>query len=94
VELELVLEKSTADAKGKSTPATLNDWIEVGAYAKPEPGKKYGKELYRKRMLVDKSPWKVEFVVDQEPDQVGVDPHYLLIDRVTTDNMKTATLSQ
>lgn len=93
VEMEIVLEKSTADAKGKSTPAKLNDWVEVGAYAKPEPGKKYGKELYRKRLLVDQTPWKVEFVVNEVPDQVGVDPHYLLIDRVTQDNMKTATSS-
>lgn len=94
VEMELVLEKSTSDAKGKSTPAKINDWIEVGAYAKPEPGKKYGKELYRKRMLIDQSPWKVEFVVPEVPDQVGVDPHYLLIDRVTDDNMKRATLRE
>jgi len=42
-------------------------------------------------LLVDQTPWKVEFVVNEVPDQVGVDPHYLLIDRVTEDNMKTAT---
>jgi aminopeptidase N len=94
VEMELILEKTTADAKGKTTPAKLNDWIEVGAYAKPESGKKYGKEIYRQRLLIEKSPQKVEFIVDQEPDEVGVDPHYLLIDRVTSDNMKTATLRQ
>lgn len=90
VEMEVVLEKTTSDAKGKTTPATLHDWVEIGAYSKPEPGKKYGKELHRERVLADKERMKFEFVIDAEPDLVGIDPHYLLIDRVTEDNMKTA----
>jgi hypothetical protein len=33
-----------------------------------------------------------EFVLDEQPEQCGIDPHYLMIDSVTDDNLKRATV--
>lgn len=91
VTLDIECEKLKSDSKGKNTPAELHDWIEIGAFAKPEPKKKYGKQLYRERIFVDKKASTIEFDVDEVPDLVGVDPYFLLIDRMPDDNLKKAT---
>ena len=39
--------KYDADAKGAETEVPVDDWIEVGALAAPEKGKRYGKVLAR-----------------------------------------------
>ena len=94
VVLDVECEKFKADPKGKNDTAELHDWIEIGAFAKPEPKKKYGKQLYRERIFVDKGKSTFEFDVDEVPDLVGIDPYFLLIDRMPDDNLKRATLKQ
>ena len=93
VVIDVQSEKFKADAKGKNTAAELHDWIEIGAFAKPESGKKYGKQLYRERIFIDKANSTFEFDVDEVPDLVGIDPYFLLIDRMPDDNLKRATLT-
>lgn len=41
--------KLKADDLGREAPATINNFIEIGAFAAPEKGKTYGKTLYRER---------------------------------------------
>ncbi len=94
VMLDVECEKFKSDPKGKNDTAELHDWIEIGAFAKPEPKKKYGKQLYRERIFVDKDKSTFEFDVDEVPDLVGIDPYFLLIDRMPDDNLKRATLKQ
>src|SRR5262249_45836825 len=50
VTIDVEAHKFKADSKGNETEVPLNDWIDVGAFAKPEKGKKYGKTLYRERV--------------------------------------------
>lgn len=88
VQLEFEVKKVQADSEGAQTEVPANDWIEVGAFAKPQPGCKYGATLHRERMKLTSGRQTVEFVTDQLPDQVGVDPFSLLIDRIPDDNMK------
>ena len=90
--MDVQCEKSVADGKGKTTKVQINDWMDVGFYAKPETGKKYGREILRKRVLVDREKMNFEFVLDEQPEQCGIDPHYLMIDSVTDDNLKRATV--
>lgn len=92
VVIDVQCEKFKSDPKGKNEPAELHDWIEIGAFAKPEPKKKDGKQLYRERIFVDKAQSTFEFDVDDVPDLVGIDPFFLLIDRMPEDNLKKATL--
>lgn len=93
VQIKVQCQKYKADAKGSESEVPMDDWIEVGAFAKPEKGNRYGKLLYRKRLQLTSGEHDLEFVVDELPYQAGVDPRNLLIDRVTDDNLKTVTVS-
>jgi hypothetical protein len=88
VTIEVEAKKFKADDQGNETEVPVNDWIEVGAFAKPEKGKKYGKTLHRERIRMGPGKATYTFAVDQVPDKAGIDPFLLLIDRIPDDNMK------
>jgi aminopeptidase N len=92
IKLEIEARKFKADEKGNETEIPVNDWIEVGAFAKPEKGKKYGKTLYRQRIHLTTSRSTQSFITDELPDEAGVDPFLLLIDRIPDDNVKKPAL--
>jgi hypothetical protein len=83
--------KFKADAKGNESEVALDDWIELGAFAKPAEGRKYGKTLHRERVHLKDAKSTHTFTVDEPPDQAGVDPFLLLVDRVPADNLKPVT---
>jgi ABC-2 type transport system permease protein len=93
VTIDVEAHKFKADPKGNETEVPINDWIDIGAFAKPEKDKKYGKTLYRERIHVTESKSSHTFTVDGLPDQAGIDPFALLIDRVPDDNVKKVTIS-
>jgi ABC-2 type transport system permease protein len=88
ITLQIETHKFKADAKGNETEVSLNDWIEVGAFAKPEKGKKYGKTLYRQRVHLTSAKSTQTFTVDELPELAGVDPFVLLVDRIPDDNVQ------
>ncbi len=92
VRLEVECMKKKADEFGKETEVPMNDYLEVGAYAKPESGKRYGKLLYRERVLLEGGKHTLEFEVDELPHEAGVDPRHMLIDPVPADNLKRVVL--
>jgi aminopeptidase N len=91
VTLDIETRKFKADAKGNETEVPLDDWIDIGAFAKPEKGRKYGRTLYRERLHLAQARSTHTFTVDQLPDKAGVDPFLLLVDRVPDDNMKSVS---
>ena len=84
--------KFKADEKGLEREVPVNDWIEIGAFAKPAKGKKFGKTLYRDRVLMKSGPGTYTFTVDEAPDKAGIDPFLLLVDRIPDDNTKTVEI--
>lgn len=80
--------KMQADSMGRETKVTLNDWIEVGVFAKPEEGKKYGKALQLRRVKLNSRENTFTFLTKEQPWQAGIDPYYYLVDRVPEDNLK------
>ena len=84
--------KYKADAKGNETEVALDDWIDIGAFAKPQKGHKYGKALYRDRVHVTGKDGSYTFTTDELPEKAGIDPFLLLIDRVPEDNTMKVTL--
>ena len=88
VTIKIECRKLKADDLGKQTEVPINDYIEIGAFAKPESGKKYGKTLYRQRVKIAQKESAFTFTVDAKPHKAGVDPFSLLIDRNPEDNMK------
>ena len=80
--------KLKADEYGKETEVPVNDWMDIGAFAKPEGDKKYGKTLYRQRVKVNKKDNTFTFTVNEKPFEAGIDPFKLLIDREPKDNVR------
>ncbi len=87
VTLKVMCQKVNADEKGKETEVPLNELIEVGAFAAPEKGKKYGATLARQRVPVKEGEQEIKFIVDSLPETAGIDPFCLLIDRIPGDNV-------
>ena len=93
VTIEVETKKFKADEKGNETEAPVNDFIEIGAFAKPEKDKRYGKSLHRERIQMKSGKSQYKFVVDELPEKAGIDPFRLLIDRLPDDNVKKVTIS-
>lgn len=93
VTLNLHAAKRYADGKGKETAGKLDDWIEVGVFARGPSGEEADeKVLYLKRHHVTAQNPTVTVVVDEAPYEAGFDPYNKLIDRVSSDNRKRVTL--
>jgi ABC-2 type transport system permease protein len=92
VSIKVEARKYKADPKGNETEVPINDYIDIGAFAKPAKGKKYGATLYRERMHITQKESTFAFVTASLPEKAGIDPFALLIDRVPDDNTKTVTL--
>ncbi|MEZ6096533.1 MAG: hypothetical protein R3C03_20275 [Pirellulaceae bacterium] len=98
VTIEAEFKKFHADSLGEQTEQPLDDWIEIGAFAKPSsansnPSKRaVGKLLHREQVHITESPCKFTFTTDELPDLVGIDPISLLVDRNKKDDMRPAEL--
>ncbi len=88
VTIQVECRKLKADDLGKETEAPVNDYIEIGAFAKPPSGKKYGKSLHRERVKISRKDNTFTFIVAEKPHNAGVDPFSLLVDRNPEDNLK------
>jgi len=93
VTIDVESHKFKADAKGSETEVPMDDWVDIGAFAKPEKGRKYGKTLRRELVHVTQARSTYTFVTDELPEKAGIDPFLLLIDRVPDDNTKKVTLA-
>jgi len=92
VTINVEARKFKADAKGNETEVPVDDWIDIGAFAKPASGGKYGDTLYRQRMHITQRNSTFTFTTAQLPEKAGIDPFALLIDRSPDDNVKNVTL--
>ena len=88
VTIEVECKKFQADEQGEETEVPIDDWVEIGAFDKPEKDKRYGATLYRERKRITEKDNTFTFTVDKIPEKAGVDPFALLIDRMPDDNMK------
>ncbi len=88
VTIDVTTKKYKSDELGKESEVPVDDYIEIGAFAKAEEDKAYGKTLYRKRLKINSPENTFSFIVDEKPQQAGIDPFLLLIDREPKDNLK------
>lgn len=92
VTIEVECRKFRADEQGAETEMPIDELLEIGAFAAPEPGRKYGDTLYRQTVRITEPISKHTFVVDRLPDTAGIDPFALLIDRQPLDNTTKVTI--
>ncbi|MCD9029718.1 ABC transporter permease subunit [Luteimonas sp. BDR2-5] len=93
VTLALHAAKRYADGTGRETPGTLDDWIEVGVFARGLSGKERDeKVLYLQRHHITGESPVITVTVDEVPYEAGFDPYNKLIDRVSSDNRKRVAM--
>ena len=93
VTLKLHAQKRYADGTGKETDAVMDDWIDVGVFARGSSGKERDeKVLYLQRHRINSANPTLTVQVDELPSEVGFDPYNKLIDRLSSDNRRTVTL--
>lgn len=87
VHLKTITEKFKADSLGTENEVELNDYIDIGLFAK-EGDNKLAKPLLLKRIRATGRENEFSFYVDELPDYAGVDPYNYLVDRIPDDNVK------
>ena len=93
VTLNLHAAKRYADGTGRETAGVLDDWIEVGVFARGPSGKERDeKVLYLERHHITTADPVITVTVDEAPYEAGFDPYNKLIDRVSSDNRRRVTL--
>lgn len=89
VDLLVQCEKLRADSLGNEKAIPLNDYIDIGMFAKnANNADELGKPLLYQRIKISKKQTALSFIVKEKPYQVGVDPYHYLIDKVIEDNLK------
>jgi hypothetical protein len=81
-------EKFRSDSLGKTTDLPLNDYLDIGVFAKAGKNEELGKPLVLKRVKVNKPENAFVFTVSEKPELVGIDPYNYLVDRIPDDNTK------
>jgi len=93
VTLDLHAAKFYADGAGKENAGRLDDWIDIGVFARGPSGEESDeKVLYLERHHVTVEKRKLTITVDEEPYEAGFDPYNKLIDRVSSDNRTRVSL--
>ncbi len=89
VNIQFSAAKRQADGTGKETSLPMDDFVDMGAFARGVD-KKEGSEkvLYLSKFHVGPQTREVSIVVDSKPYEVGIDPYNKLIDRIPDDNRK------
>jgi ABC-2 type transport system permease protein len=90
VAIEYEAAKHESDGLGHETPLAVDDWMQVGVFAR-RTGEKESDEraLYVGNHHISAESGTIKLVVDAAPYEVGIDPYNKLIDRIPDDNRKT-----
>ncbi len=88
VSFEVQTAKIRADSLGAETSIPMNDYVDLAVFGRPDGDQERGPKLAVERRRLADGEHTVEFLVDQEPWEVGIDPDFLLIDRIPDDNVK------
>ncbi|MFN9049477.1 MAG: hypothetical protein ACK5YC_15240, partial [Planctomyces sp.] len=87
--LQIECRKLESDEKGTEREVPFEQAIEIGAFTAAGDHRKYGEALYRKMHQLKSGTNTVVFETAEIPDNVAVDPFFMLIDRNIADNVIT-----
>jgi aminopeptidase N len=92
VNIDVSAIKYRSDSLGNEIKIPINDWIDIGVYAKGDDGKE--KLIYLEKHKIDQEEMQIEISVSQKPVKAGIDPINKLIDRNPDDNRKSLSLKK
>jgi hypothetical protein len=89
VEIDYEAAKRESDGLGKETSLALDDWMQVGVFARAK-GEDEAQEqpLYLSSQRITQPKGTIRVVVEARPHDAGLDPYNKLIDRIPDDNRK------
>ncbi len=87
--LETKSQKFRSDSLGNESQIEMQDWVDIGVYAKGEKNK--DKLIYLQKHKITQEQNTFEIMVDEKPVKAGIDPINKLIDRHVDDNVKTVS---
>ncbi len=88
LKLNVQSQKYRADSLGRETEIPVHDWIEIGVFKEPPPGKNMGEVIYRKKHFISKKETEIVLILDNKPWEAGIDPMNILVDLIGDDNLK------
>ncbi len=92
VQINVKIEKYEADSLGKEILVPHNDYIDVGVFSKEkEKDHQYGRPILLERHKISATDTTFTFIVSELPYEAGIDPNFLLVDRLPADNVKKLT---
>lgn len=95
VTLDITTRKVRADSLGNETEVTMNDWVDVGVFARDASvDAQEQRVLYLEKHRLESGEQSVTVTVDEKPARAGVDPYLKLIDRSSDDNVTTVDVSE
>jgi hypothetical protein len=86
VSLSIEAKKFYADSIGNEEQTPIDEWIDVVVFAEDGEGKPV-EEIYCKKHKINHEKTNIRIVVDKKPATAGVDPYYLYIDKIMSDNV-------
>jgi len=89
VEIDVDISKFYVDAEGNEIEATLDIPIDIGIFTRSPSNVQFTSSdviLIEKRQF-ESGESTIEFIVEQEPSVVGIDPYLKLIDKNSIDNL-------
>ena len=86
VNLCIDAKKFYADSVGNEKQTSLNEWMDIVVFAEDSNGKPL-KEIYCKKHKINKEKTTISILVDKKPVRAGIDPYYLYIDKIMSDNV-------
>jgi len=86
ISMDIESYKIKADSIGNETKVPIDDWVDIGAFSDTDEDHL----MYRKRVKFNQSKMTFTFELDSIPAKLAIDPLHLLVDRVYSDNVKSA----
>lgn len=74
VTIEMEASRFGADAKEDEIAVAMHDWIDSGAFIKPDKQRKFDRTIYCDRVHISQARSCYSFTACELPDQAGVDP--------------------
>ncbi|GAB3712467.1 M1 family aminopeptidase [Spirosoma flavus] len=84
VRLKLNARKAIVDGSGTEIVQPMNDWIEIGVFARHN----FSKPLYLQKQRIRAGNQTITVNVAEKPSRAGIDPNYLLFDLEPDDNTR------
>lgn len=81
VRLKVKAKKLLTGGNGQESEMPIHDWIEIRVVGKD------GRSLHAAKHLIDNSQKELTIIVPGKPEQAGIDPWFILMDRNWENNM-------